>query len=48
MDSNKVNEIEDILYEQVKLLAEHSKNNDDSETIRKITETILNVRNLVF
>ena len=48
MAVSKITEIEEILYEQVILLAEDSKRNDiDSETLRKNTDTILTVRNSI-
>lgn len=48
MAVSKITEIEEILYEQVILLAEDSKRNDiDSETLRKNTDTILTVKNSI-
>ncbi|WP_320969155.1 hypothetical protein [Enterocloster bolteae] len=48
MAVSKITEIEEILYEQVILLAEDSTRNDiDSETLRKNTDTILTVRNSI-
>lgn len=48
MAVSKIREIEEILHEQVLLLAEDSKRRDiDSETLRKNTDTILAVRNSI-
>ncbi len=48
MAVSRLDEIEEILHKQVELLAEDSKRRDiDSETLRKNTEVILNVRNSV-